>query len=126
MVDVNRAHYSGHFRAYIRHEPFTGNNQLFLINESHVYTVEAGALVGRPIQEGVSFSPSEALFTWSDIVEDEIIDMFKAVGKALELYSDEPGKAYKQGFAEGEAKVLREWNAELKEQAKDIMYERDG
>jgi hypothetical protein len=89
---------------------------LYVMLEDHVVSFEKGAMVAKKLNlnEGSVMDDDYACLVWSEQLEDTIVDIFKAIGKALDIYSDEPGQAYKQGFAEGEAKVLREWNESLR------------
>lgn len=117
MASVNRSHQSGHARAFIDHEPFSMANRLFVYHEDHIITPSpsGGGLVFTPMDEGVRPPITDAFTAWSDMVEDPVVDIFKAIGKALDIYSDEPSQAYKQGYAEGVAATLREWNESLRE-----------
>ena len=114
MTAPNISHQSGHARAYIDHEPYSMLNSMYVMHEQHAVTYENGCIVMRLLQEGVLHGDAKPFLEWSDPVEDTIVDIFKAVGKALEIYSDAPSQAYKQGFAEGQAAVLREWNESLR------------
>jgi hypothetical protein len=93
-----------------------GENTLYVTNEEYVLRFEGHTLIAeRMPPTAIKLDPEQhAMIVWSTAVEDSIVDMWKAIGKALDVYSDEPGKAYQQGFAEGEAKVLREWNEALR------------
>lgn len=115
----NIAHQSGHFRAYIETAPFHQKSTLYVFNEDSVVTIGNGGVSFETMPpEAQHLDTKHTFIEWSNHFEDDIVDMWKAVGKALDVYSDEPGKAYKQGLAEGEAKVLREWNESLRGQAK--------
>ena len=116
MTAPNISHQSGHARAFIDHDPVSMGNRLYVMHEQHIVQFKDGAIYFTPLQEGVYLGNQEGkpFAAWTDPVEDTIIDIFKAVAKALEIYSDEPSQAYKQGFAEGQAAVLREWNESLR------------
>lgn len=116
MTAPNVTHQSGHARAFIEHTPFNLTNRLFVMHEGYIVTFEKnGMLTVSALDENLVANDGQALLVWGDQLEDTIIDIFKAIAKALELYSDEPGQAYKQGFAEGQTSVYREWNASLRE-----------
>lgn len=110
----NKAHQSGHWRAYIDTSPVSRSAVLYVMNERHVATVDSPSMTLAQPTEGTQLDDTEhAFLVWDEALEDDIVDMVKAIAKALDIYSDEPSQAYKQGFAEGEAKVLREWKDEL-------------
>lgn len=90
------------------------SNQLYVMHEQQMVTFHKGAVRLTPMIEGLRAAEADCIVTWTDPLEDVIVDIFKAIGKALEIYSDEPSQAYKQGFAEGQAAVLREWNESLR------------
>jgi len=110
----NKSHQSGHARAFIDHDPMSMSNQLYVMHEQQMVTFHKGAVRLTPMIEGLRAAEADCIVTWTDPLEDVIVDIFKAIGKALEIYSDEPSQAYKQGFAEGQAAVLREWNESLR------------
>lgn len=115
MTAPNIAHQSGHARAFIEHSPFNMTNALFVMHEGLMVTFEQGGMIlrERP-SEGMCLDSKFAMVEWTDILEDPIIDIFRAIGKALEIYSDEPERAYKQGYAEGQTAIMREWNESLR------------
>lgn len=116
MTSVGKAHQSGHARAFIEYEPFNMQNRLYLMDGEYVVTYSpGGGLLMNTVPEGYKMGPELAIMSWGDVFEDKLIDMFKAVAKALEIYDDEPGQAYKQGFAEGQTAVYKEWNESLRE-----------
>lgn len=114
MTAPNKSHQSGHARAFIDYEPMSASNKLYVMHEQDIVGFKDGAIFLTPITEGFLPSQDSCIVAWTDPVEDTIVDIFKAIGKALEIYSDEPSQAYKQGFAEGQAAVLREWNESLR------------
>lgn len=115
MVAPNTVHQSGQSRAFVEHTPFNGVNRLFLTLDQYYVQFENGSLTLFPMPtEGTVMEASTAALVWSDMMEDSIIDVFKAICKALELYTDEPGQAYKQGYAEGQTAVYKEWNEHLR------------
>lgn len=114
MTSVNRLHQSGHARAFIVHEPHTDSNRMFVMHEGFVVQLQGDCMTMSRAEEGTMATPDEAFCSWSGAVEDQVVDVFKAIAKALELYSDEPSQAFRQGYAEGESKVLREWNESLR------------
>ena len=119
-METNKTHQSGHWRAYIDTDPLGMEKRLFVMKEDVLAKFEGGGLVmlRRP-QDGLSISDSESMMAWSEFFDDDILDMWKAIGKALDVWTEAPGRAYAQGFAEGEAKVLREWNESLRVKALD-------
>ena len=114
MTAPNISHQSGHARVFIDHDPMSMNNRMYIVHERHIVRFKDGDLLFSPLIDGVRSAGDEAALEWDELHEDSVIDIFKAIGKALEIYSDEPSQAYKQGFAEGESKVLREWNESLR------------
>jgi hypothetical protein len=118
MIDPNKAHHSGSWRAYIEATPFKREAALFVLQDDHLISISNGAVTSKPLQEGLSLGEQDALFTWHETLDDEITDFWKAVGKALGVYDERPGRAYDLGLAEGRAEVLREWNDHLKSQGK--------
>lgn len=115
MTAPNKSHQSGHARAFIDHDPLTMVNNLYVMHEQQMVVFgKGGSITLVPLIEGLQASLSDCVVSWTDPLEDTIVDIFKAIGKALEIYSDEPSQAYKQGFAEGQAAVLREWNESLR------------
>lgn len=116
MVAPNQLFQSGRARAYITHEPWSMAYHLYVCLEDDLLRfTKDGSILLEPMQEGVMPNSENATLSWTELIEDEVVDVFKAICKALELYSEGPGQAYKQGFAEGEAKVLREWNESLRD-----------
>ena len=119
-MEVNKAHQSGHWRAYIDTDPLGMEKRLFVMKEDAVARfITDGGLVMYRRDESLSLTDSEAMMSWSEYFDEDIIDMWKAIGKALDVWSETPGRAYAQGLAEGEAKVLREWNESLRGKALD-------
>ena len=115
MVAPNQLFQSGRARAFLQHEPWSMTYRLYVSIEDDLLRFDNhGGIILEPMEEGVKPSNDNATLAWTENVEDEVVDVFKAICKALELYSEGPGQAYKQGFAEGEAKVLREWNESLR------------
>lgn len=114
MTSPNKSHQSGHARAFIDHDPLTMMNRLYVMHEQYMVELKNGDIYMTPLVEGLTPTVDTCILAWTDTVEDTIVDIFKAIGKALEVYSDEPSQAYKQGFAEGQAAVLREWNESLR------------
>ena len=117
MTTANQRHQSGYATAYIKDELWSPGKDLYVTTGEGRYIVtftEGGTLTMKPMDQGVAFDSREAFISWAPEMEDTIIDIFKAIGKALDIYSDEPGQAYKQGYAEGQAAVLREWNNVLR------------
>jgi len=112
----NIAHQSGHARAYIKQDwaAYSGPQLFVTLGEDTTVVFDKGTLLLRTVQGGTTPAPDEIALTWAEPLTDTIVDIFKAIGKALDIYSDEPSQAFKQGFAEGEAKVLREWNEDLR------------
>lgn len=88
--------------AYKLHVSMDGN---------YAVTLSDGQMIITKVPEGAMPSDDQSLLVWSPEFDETVVDIFKAICKALDLYSEEPGQAYKQGFAEGESKVLREWLA---------------
>ncbi len=112
----NIAHQSGHYRAYIEANPMRDEYTLYVMKEDYVVTIsDTGVTAMRVPVDGIKLDPeTQSMMQWSGTVEDDIVDMWKAIGKALDVYSDEPGQAYKQGYAEGQNQVLRDWNEALR------------
>jgi hypothetical protein len=116
MTAPNISHQSGHARAFIDHDPMSMTNLLYVMHEEYMVEFKDGSIVMTRSPEGIAPNRDSAVMVWTDMVEDTIVDIFKAIGKALEIYSDEPSQAYKQGFAEGQVAVYKEWNESLRGQ----------
>jgi hypothetical protein len=115
MVAVNTPFQSGRYRAYIDWSPHSNSHKLFINDEDGYYiTFKDGMLIMNSKTEGTMVGSDLAALEWMDRYEDQVVDMFKAVAKALEIYDDGPGQAYKQGLAEGKAEVYKEWNESLR------------
>ena len=114
MTSPNTPHQSGHWRAYIDTDPFGRKSTLFVMKDGDIARFYNQTLSIVVIDEAVRADDEHAMMVWDDVFEDDIVDMWKAIGKALDVYSDKPSQAYAQGFANGESKVLREWNESLR------------
>ena len=115
MTSPNISHQSGNYRAYVETSPHQRENVLYLMKEDFVLSIADPSIKSALVIDEIRLdSETQSFFRWSDMLEDDLVDMWKAIGKALDVYSDEPGQAYKQGYAEGETKVLREWNETLR------------
>ena len=96
--------------------------EMYLTTEDHYITFEGGGnIVHHPMEEGVMMDQSQAALIWSWNFDDDVIDVFKAICKALDLYNEEPGLAYKQGLAEGRAEVYKEWKDSFMEHWKPVF-----
>jgi len=120
MTNPNKPYQSGHWRAYIDTDPMGRKSTLFVMKDDNVAMIYEKGLSLVRMDEAVKLNDDKALMEWDDFFEDDIIDMWKAVGKALDVYNDQPGRAYAQGLSEGRAEVLREWNDELRGILKDV------
>lgn len=116
MTSPNKQHQSGHARAYIKQEWNNLGSKLYVTLGDMPNTCiifDKGAILVKAISEAAALSSDDVCFEWGEMMDDTVVDIWKAIGKALEVYSDDPSQAYKQGYAEGESKVLREWNQSL-------------
>lgn len=111
----NVLHQSGSARAYIKQDPFSSMAySLFVsMDGNYVVTLNDGQMIVNKVPEGTAVGSDQALLTWSMDFDETVVDIFKAICKSLDLYSDDPTEAYKRGLAEGESKVLREWLASV-------------
>lgn len=116
MTSPNISHQSGHYRAFIETSPYQQESVLYVMKGEHVLSVVNPTITSMAPPSAITLDPkTQSFFQWSDILEEDLVDMWKAIGKALDVYSDEPALAYKQGYAEGQANVLREWNEDLRD-----------
>lgn len=115
MTTPNKHHQSGNATAYLKDDWATSGMELYVrLSDNCCATFDKGNIIMQQWTPGQTYGRDDVCLAWHITMEDNVIDMFKAIGKALDIYSDEPSQAYKQGYAEGEAKVLREWNESLR------------
>lgn len=120
-METNRVQTSGHWRAYLDTDPMGMQKHLFVMKENAIAKVsEHGLTLYIRPNEAAALGDEDQFMAWTDFLDEDIIDMWKAIGKTLGVWNEQPGRAYEQGLSEGRADVLREWNDELRGIVKDL------
>ena len=123
MTTPNQVHQSGHARAYIEWHPSQRDHTVWLFSDDHVVTMSEDGLMLNPVPPGAAAEDDQFFMKFAPEMEDKIIDFVKALAKAFDLYTEQPGTAYAQGYAEGEATVLREWLGRQRSDTLDLKRE---